>query len=236
MVAGEGVNRAHNFIDLTGNVYNRLTVVSFKGRIKRHSYWNCICECGNKSVVDAYELKKGRSKSCGCYIKEARKGFIPPINNRKIHGLCNHKLYAVHRSMIARCNNKNNKSYSRYGGRGIKVCDRWLNFIDFYNDMNPTYQEGLTLERIDYNGDYCLENCKWETYLGQARNTRSNKIVTYNGITAPVSVICEKLEIDPKIVYRRMRDGWTVEDSFSTPIMKEKINFSKRVSAGAARS
>lgn len=218
--------KAHNFIDISGNRFGKLIVKEFVGRINKRSLWLCVCDCGKVKTVESSNLKSGQTKSCGCIRKEISVGLIPPSNKK--HGLSSHKLYAVHQTMIARCYNPNNHAYDRYGGRGIIVCERWHSFNNFYEDMVGSYKEGLTLERVNTNGNYEKSNCKWDTYKNQARNTRANRIVSYKEIIAPIAQICESLNKDAKIVYRRIRDGWSVTEAIETPIMASKINYSKR--------
>lgn len=207
-------------IDLTGNKYNRLTVISFGERRGSKNYWNCICQCGVKKLIESHALKSGHTQSCGCFAKENPNGLK--------HGLSGHKIYFVWNSMRERCCNANNAAYSNYGGRGIVVCDRWLDFELFKEDMLDSYQEGLTLERRDTNGNYEKCNCYWENRKRQARNKRNNRIVTFNGITASLAEVCERLNVDERLIRRRLRDGWGLDKAIKTPVMANRINFSKR--------
>lgn len=124
------------------------------------------CNCGNEFRTQIQSVKKRVTKSCGCYHKESA-----TILNT-IHGLGNHILYNVWSNMIKRCINPKCKSYKDYGERGIKVCERWRDINNFIEDMYPTFKEGLTLDRIDVNGNYEKSNCRWTTRAIQARNTR----------------------------------------------------------------
>lgn len=219
----KAVKTAWNFIDLTGRKYNFLTVISFKGRIKKRSLWNCICDCGNTHIVEAYNLKTGQVKSCGCYSSpKAKSSFYRP--NRRTHGLSNHILYSIWNAMQARCRNKNNIAYERYGGRGISLCNKWKKFIGFYEDMHESYENGLTLERIDVNGNYEPNNCRWATYKEQANNTRKNRVVTYMGITGSVVSVCDKLGIDSRMVHRRLSANWDIQRAFAEPKMTVRMN------------
>jgi hypothetical protein len=207
-------------IDLTGKRYNRYIVKSFAGRVNNRSYWNCICDCGNEKMVESHALKIGHTKSCGCLPKE--------IPNGLKHGLSAHKIYAVWNSMRGRCNNPKNKAYKNYGARGISVCDRWLCFDLFIEDMLDTYRVGLTLERRDTNGDYEKTNCYWDGRKAQARNRRNNKIVTYRGLCASLAEVCEVFKVDERLIRRRIRDGWQLADAIETPVMYNRINIGKR--------
>ena len=142
---------------------------------KRYGIYQCQY-CGKEFVVAMYQVKRGASKSCGCICPRC----VKP------HGLTQHPLYGTWRMMKARCYNSNTEKYIDYGGRGIQVCERWLDIKKFIEDMYPSFQEGLTLDRIDVNGDYELDNCRWTTKDIQARNTRDiciNNTSGYRGVS-----------------------------------------------------
>lgn len=158
--------------DLTGRQFGRLTAVA---RVSKGSRWLCTCNCGGTNIVKASLLLSGNTKSCGC-LKRSVLG-----DASRTHGMANsrrtgyaNRTYGIWQAMRARCNNPNNPRWSSYGGRGIKVCARWEDFQNFLSDMGEA-PEGLTLERIDVNGNYEPSNCKWATWLEQARNTRKTK-------------------------------------------------------------
>jgi len=160
------MRKIENLID---KKFGLLTVESGPFRKDNLIYWNCICKCGNNKLVKSGNLKNNKTKSCGCLYKSRSKHNGNTYKHKK--------EYAIWNSMINRCYNKNNKDYKNYGGKGIKVCDRWKNnFSNFFNDMGLK-PESMSLDRINNNGNYEPENCKWSTYIEQASNRSNNRKV-----------------------------------------------------------
>ncbi len=154
------------FQDLTGKKFHRLTPVKYLGNCK----WLCQCDCGNTINVFTQNLKRNNTKSCGCLNKELAS------QRMTTHGKGNSRIYHIYHGMKERCYTKSNSCYKNYGGRGIKVCDEWLHdFMAFYKwSMNNGYDDSLTIDRIDVNGNYEPKNCRWVTNIEQQRNKRNN--------------------------------------------------------------
>lgn len=214
-------------IDITGNKYNMLTVL---GRVENdkngQSRWECICECGNKTIVKGANLKNGAVKSCGCLVHR-------PALNKK-HGESNTPLYRMWTSMIYRCDNPKYIAYKYYGARGIRVCDEWHDYETFKKWVNETKtDDSYTIERIDVNGDYGPDNCKWIPMSEQANNRRSNIVIDYNGEEHTLMQWCKKLNLNYKNVHNRMyKLGWSFEKAISTDIDISKRNKVERKKNG----
>lgn len=169
------------FIDLTNNTYGRLTVIN-KGKTNKwgNIYWNCKCSCGNIKEIQSKHLKSGKTISCGCYRQEVT-AKLNDGSRQITHGMSNTPEYDCWISMKQRCNNPNDNNYYRYGGRGIIVCDRWLNsFEDFYEDMGPRLSEDHSIDRLDNDGNYEPDNCMWADYDQQMQNNSRNVIPSMN--------------------------------------------------------
>lgn len=197
-------------IDLTSKRYGRLIVLSFIGKIngKHHNYWNCLCDCGNSVNVTGNNLRANVTKSCGCLHKEKTS-----ISNKK-HGasIIETKEYRAWQNMRKRCNNKKSEDYSSYGGRGIKVCERWDSFINFLNDMGYA-PDGFSLDRIDVNGGYNPDNCRWADIKTQARNKTNNRYISSNGIIKTLAEWAEISGTDRRNIHKRIVRGWTTEQA-----------------------
>lgn len=200
-------------IQMIGKRFGHLTVIAEgpKRDGSRETRWICKCICGKITTsIDGSNLRSGRTKSCGCYRREV-------LKKRKIlHGLNKTRIHKLWLGMKQRCSNPNSASYERYGGRGIKVCEEWAkNFQSFYawamgSGYDPEAKRGeCTLDRIDVNGDYCPENCRWSTAKEQGNNRRSNVVVEINGEAKTLSQWANEINIPYGIIYSRYKKGIT---------------------------
>ncbi len=199
------------FLDLESMKIGILSVLGYAGT----SRWYCQCECGNYCIRSYSALTKAVSKSfiisCGCTYKSPR----------KVHGMCTSRIYNIRINMIDRCYNTSATIYSYYGGRGITVCDEWVDkengFMNFYNwAMSSGYTDELTIDRINVNGNYEPSNCRWFTMKQQSNNKRSNIIFYVNGKSITTTEVSIKNNISLGTIYRRIKDGWSDEDIVNT--------------------
>lgn len=188
-------------IDLRGQTFGRWTVREYFGSGANSALWSCVCECGNVGNISSQSLRDGRSRSCGCLSSEL-------LSERASHRDWTSKEYRVWCGMKSRCSNRNIPSFSRYGGRGISVCDRWLNsYEDFLSDMGRC-PKGFSLDRIDPNGNYEPENCRWASSTTQANNTRRNICLTIDGVTMTIAQWADRTGQKRERLYYRKRRGW----------------------------
>lgn len=199
-------------IDLAGVRVGHLVAVKPDGYKQtasgsRQYFWLCRCDCGKECRVDGCCLRRATTKSCGCRAHPTK------------HGMANHPLYGVWCGMRSRCQNPRHKNYRDYGGRGIKVCERWRNsFQSFYEDMGDRPTKTHTIERIDNNADYSPANCRWATRAEQNENSRQTRLLTFKGVTLSLGKWAKRIGIDRKTLGCRLdRFGWSVERALSTP-------------------
>lgn len=196
--------------ELAGQIFGLLSVQSFAFTKKQRAYWNCLCDCGKSCIVVSKSLLNGDTRSCGCLCGER-------------HGKVQTREYVIWCGMKDRCYRENNQKYHRYGGRGITVCDRWLNsFQNFIEDMCLPPTSKHTIDRIDNDSGYYKDNCRWALQKQQANNRNTCVYVTINGKTKTVTEWCEYLNIvTPKRALTRIKKfGWNPEVAIKTPARK----------------
>lgn len=182
-----------------------------------HRYGIYQCSCGEIQRVLVYLVRSGKVRNCkSCSYKETGKRFTK-------HGLSTTDTYKIWSGVVARCTKKNNQSYPQYGGRGIGVCDRWLNFENFYADMGPR-PAGLSLDRIDNNGGYKKSNCRWATRSQQQNNMSSNKRIEYNGMSKTYAEWQRVSGVDAWNIRYRFKKGWSAKDSIFKKVRSRKDN------------
>lgn len=200
--------------DITGSRFGRLVVKDRAGSTPNSATWNCVCDCGNTTTLPSTALKSGNTRSCGCLKKES----IASIGKKNLtHGKSSTPTYKSWAHMLARCRNPKDARYNDYGGRGVKVCERWDSFGSFLADMGEA-PAGKTIDRKDVNGNYEPSNCRWATDTEQARNTRSNRILFAFGEQMTLAAWSEKTGINEETISSRIKRGWTVERSLSEPV------------------
>lgn len=197
--------------NLKGQKFNKLTVLEFSHIDKKRQWcWVCECECGSKKTIPSYKITHGYVKSCGCFRKKTNKKGIFRVNHSGRKNGKETSEYRTWQKMKARCCNKNDAAYKHYGGRGIKVCERWLSsFQKFYEDMGskPTLQH--TLDRYpNNNGDYEPSNCRWATKKEQAGNTRRNHwFKTDSGKKLILTDLAKELNVTNNTIHNRINSG-----------------------------
>lgn len=215
-------------IDLTGKKFGRLTVLEqAQGRCRREVAWKVRCECGTTKTLPGYILRKGITQSCGCLHKEiasemARSNFAGK-SSRKTHGLNGHPLYNLISNIKSRCYNKNRSNYKYYGGRGITVCDEWRNdpasFISWALDNK--WEKGLEIDRINNDGSYSPENCRFVTRQINMGNRRLTVIFNTGTFIGTLAEIADMIGIKRLTLHKRVNSlGWPLELAITTPVRR----------------
>ena len=201
--------------DLTGAVFGRLKVIHAAGSQRTPNgtvrrMWLCECDCGRTTTVQVANLRSGATRSCGCLREEAMR------NANRTHGNSSSREYGSWRAMRERCTNPNNSHYRMYGGRGIRICERWAVFDNFLMDMGPR-PAGTTLDRFpDVDGNYEPANCRWATPAQQSRNTTRNVTITWDGETMCLKDWATRLGMT-HIALKHRLDRWPIERAMTTP-------------------
>lgn len=196
-----------NYKDLVGYRFGKLIILRYLGSTIKggHAMWECLCDCGNITTTTTNHLNAGHTTSCGCAGRQAR------LRAKTKHGDCGTRLYGAYRDMKSRCYNHRNVGYRHYGGKGIRVCEKWLDSYGAFKEwaLLNGYNDELTLDRRDINKDYCPENCRWATFTEQQNNTSRTRRILYNGNTQSVAEWARELGLPYTILYSRLKQsGW----------------------------
>lgn len=202
--------------DFTPETFGRLTTLGPAFLVGETATVVCQCSCGHIGTFKYSKIKNGYSKSCGCLQKEiARTRAIENGKASKTHGLSKSPEYMAYHDIIRRCHDSKNKGFMRYGGRGIKVCDRWLGesgFQNFFDDMGNRPSPRHSIDRIDNDGNYCPENCRWATAKEQSNNRRSNVIITAMGKSQTIAQWASETGLSHSVIWHRVfKHNWPVE-------------------------
>jgi len=212
----KSIQHSATFQDITGNRYGRLKVLRYVGRTKRGiALWECRCDCGTIKTIMAGSLRRASwpTRSCGCL----------QLERARTHGMKRTREWSCWSGMKRRCLDPNNIGYKRYGGRGIKVCQKWLHsFEAFFADMGACPSAKHSIDRIDNDGDYRPENCRWATPSEQSRNRRHNRLITAWGRTQALVAWSQETGLNPMTIASRLRKGWLPEAALGTPLLRKR--------------
>ncbi len=202
----------NKLIDLTGQAFSRLTVVSRTESGRSGARWDCICDCGAAAVVSACNLKSGKSQSCGC------------LHRKRVttHGNSGMPAYNAWREMIRRCTDPSAINWPSYGGRGIKVSEAWLRFGTFYADMGARPFASASIDRIENGLGYAAGNCRWADAAKQSRNMRTNVYLTHNGQTMILTDWAGAVGLNENTLRMRLKRGLSVADALTQPTQVHK--------------
>jgi hypothetical protein len=211
MAISERTANPPGFKNLVGMTFGELKVTSHSERRHRIHYWGCLCSCGKETVVQGKHLRTGHTTSCG-HVHRLR-------FSRKTHGQSHTTEYRIWSGILTRCYNQRSRPYRNYGGRGITVCDSWrASFGSFLADVGERPSRAHSIDRINNDGPYSPENCRWATKVEQCNNTRYNRRLTFRGETKTLTEWCRLLGLGASMVVARMdRYGWSVDRALATP-------------------
>lgn len=207
-------------IDLTGLAFGRISVLGFSHKKQGHTYWNCKCICGNHRVVNSQRLRGGVTRSCGCLARDkARETCL----SRTKHGLSSRsgrsKIYTSWANMKQRCLNEGRPDSEWYHGKGIFVCDEWLDFEGFFDDMGESYFDGASIERVSNDDGYHKGNCKWIKFSRQSRNKTDNKTLTIDGVEMCMADAADKFDINYNTLRSRIyKMGMDHKEAVTKPV------------------
>ena len=187
--------------------YGKLTILRVVKKDNKHKFVECLCDCGNKKIINYSNIKRGLVKSCGCMVKTKQ-------------GLSNTRIGKCYHGIEQRCYNPKDMNYKNYGGRGIKMCDEWkTNFMSFYNwAIKNGYKDNLTIDRIDNDKGYCPENCRWVDMQTQQNHRRNNRNLTFNGKTLTITQWAKKYNMSYRNLFYRLKNGYSLEKALTKPL------------------
>lgn len=186
-----------------GDKYGSLTILAEVNKQNNFRMFECECDCGSRKTFRLNDLRNGHASSCGCLR----------VRSCSTHRMSKCYEYKVWQDIKTRCLNKRHKSFGYYGGRGIKVCDRWMKFESFYEDMGPKPGPGYSIDRIDNDGDYCPENCRWATKKEQNSNTRRRRVLKIGGVSRSVAEWSLFTGTKYGTIGSRLARGWNEKDA-----------------------
>lgn len=203
-------------VEMTGRVFGRLTVLAITARRSStgNIFWECQCECGNRVEVSGSSLRGGTSRSCGCWFREVAAAKFRKVLTK--HGMSGTPTHTLWMGMKQRCESPGASKFSIYGARGIKVCERWQSFPNFLADMGER-PPGMSIDRIDPDGNYEPGNCRWANQLEQQNNRRNNRMVVVNGKSMTVSMAARSAGLGPDMVMQRLKRGQSIEQALRSP-------------------
>lgn len=202
-------------VDIAGEKYGRLTPLY---RVEPDKYgrsvWMCKCECGNKKKISANALRMGNTRSCGCLEKENRGLF--GTRSKRTHRMKGTRLYRIWQGTKNRALNRNDEHWPDYGGRGITICDEWKTSFEAFRDWSIAngYRDDLTIDRINVNGEYCPENCRWVTPADQQRNKRNNRYYEYKGESKLLQGWADEFGVTRSMLWSKIRRGKEPKEVF----------------------
>lgn len=221
--------KSRRFKDLTGQRFERLTVLGYVGRISNSSHWLCRCACGAEKVVSSGGLQGGQTKSCGCFRAERMGSLTFKHGGRSRARPQKRPEYKAWEQMRNRCVDASHKQWRWYGGKGIKVHPEWeRDFEAFLAHVGPRPSNKHSLDRIQSGGNYEPGNVRWATWTEQARNRSSNRIVEFSGKSMTMIEAAELAGIPYKTVKSRIGHGWSVEEALTRPPNPNKVNAARR--------
>ena len=208
---------AKNVPDIRDQKFGRWTALyQVEKGMSGEKRYLCRCQCGTEKILRRSSLVSGNSKSCGCFAKDVARQLCTK------HGGSGTRLYRIWAGIVQRCcNDTGDYEWAKYGGRGISVCDEWREFSSFRDwALSSGYSDSLSIDRIDNNGNYSPDNCRWASIYEQNNNKRTSKFISYNGETGTIREFADRYGLEYSCLYERLRLGWNVRDALLTPSRK----------------